>query len=100
MDVLKLHKLVGFTCLGLSPIGPILGGLEASDSQSKIGTEILFFLVGIYLPFYALKCFHIGQIESPGSTHVIYKDKDRFLFWVYILMLMGLSIAFLSTPFR
>ncbi|GAB2516894.1 hypothetical protein [Microbulbifer agarilyticus] len=102
MSIEKLHKIVGWLCLGLSSVGFIIGGLEESQAQTDKGAKIILFLLGCYLPFWCLYCIKIGRIVFLFNTggEPISKEKEAYYFWPAIGVVLILAIALLMVPFK
>lgn len=102
MSIEKLHKIVGWCCIGLSPIGFIVGGLDYSQEQTEKGAKILFFLLGAYLPFWCFYCIKIGHTVFlfQWGSEPIYKEKEPYLFWPAMAVVFFGSVALIVAPFK
>ena len=97
MNILQLHKRAAITCIALVPVGFVIGGFSDSQSQTDLGIDFIFMLAGAYLPFYILKCIHLGKI-STSQGHVLSKEKEPYLFWPFVAAHGILSITLLMAP--
>ncbi|WP_257254439.1 hypothetical protein, partial [Endozoicomonas sp. SESOKO3] len=99
MTILQLHKRAAITCLALVPVGFIVGGYSDAQEQTDLGIKFIFMLIGAYLPFYILRCIHLGRI-STSQGHVLSMEKEPYLFWPFIGAHGILSLTIFNRPFN
>ncbi|WP_067987551.1 hypothetical protein [Neptuniibacter pectenicola] len=100
MDILKIHRIAAYICIGLTPIAFVVAGLENSPEQTAKGVEILFMIGGIYLPFYCWRCVHLGFITELGGIEKVYKDEQPHMFWLLTSGVLVFSVVCISLPFK
>jgi hypothetical protein len=100
MDILKIHRIAAYICIGLTPIAFIVGGIENSNEQTADGAELLFMIAGIYLPFYCWRCVHLGHITELSGIQKVYRREQSFMFWILISALLISSAVFIALPFK
>lgn len=98
MNKLKLHNFSAIFCAVLVLISIFLAGWNDPEI-STFGEKLILFSFGLYLPFYCLRSFHLGEIFIPGSGSTVSKENEALMFWLSILLILWLSIVFLSVPF-
>ncbi|QHQ38592.1 hypothetical protein [Microbulbifer hydrolyticus] len=101
MSILKIHRAAAWICLGLFPIGFLIGGWEDSYEQTQKGIKYMFMVGGIYLPFYCARVIHLGRMPLIGyPSTVLEKQRDPVLFWFLIGLYIFTAIVGVTTPLR